>query len=61
MRGMKEIIDEAASLPVEERIINIDSLLRTLKPPIPEIELEWEKMAQKRLAELRSGQVKAFP
>ncbi len=40
MHGMKEIIQEAASLPVEERAIVIDSLLRTLNPPDTEIERE---------------------
>lgn len=61
MHGMKEIIQEAASLPVEERAIVIDSLLRTLNPPDAEIEKEWVKVAKRRLAELRSGNVKAIP
>ena len=60
MHGMKEIIQEAASLPVEERAIVIDSLLRTLNPPDTEIEREWVKVAKRRLAELRSGRVKAI-
>ena len=58
---MKEIIQEAASLPVEERVILVDSLLRTLNPPDMEIEKEWVKVAKRRLAELRSGSVKAIP
>ncbi|HLD80088.1 MAG: addiction module protein [Deltaproteobacteria bacterium RIFCSPLOWO2_02_44_9] len=61
MHGMKEIIQEAASLPVEERVILVDSLLRTLNPPDMEIEKEWVKVAKRRLAELRSGSVKAIP
>ena len=61
MYGMKEIILEASSLPVEERAIVIDSLLRTLNPPDTEIEREWVKVAKRRLAELRSGRVKAIP
>jgi len=61
MYGMKEIIQEASSLPVEERAIVIDSLLRTLNPPDTEIEREWVKVAKRRLAELRSGRVKAIP
>ena len=61
MHGMKEIIQEAISLPVEERAIVVDSLLRTLNHPDTEIEREWEKVAQRRLAELRSGRVKAIP
>ncbi len=61
MHGMKEIIQEAASLPVEERAIVIDSLLRTLNPPDTEIEREWVRVTKRRLAELRSGRVKAIP
>ena len=61
MHGMKEIIQEAASLPVEERAIVVDSLLRTLNPPDAQIEGEWVKVAKRRLAELRSGHVKAIP
>ena len=61
MNGMKEIIQEAASLPVEERVMVVDSLLRTLNPPDMDIEKEWVKVAKRRLAELRSGSVKAIP
>lgn len=61
MHGMKEIIQEAESLPIEERAIVVDSLLRTLNPPVTEIDTEWVKVAKRRLAELRSGVVKAVP
>ena len=61
MHGMKEIIQEAASLPVEERVMVVDSLLRTLNPPDMEIEKAWVKVAKRRLAELRSGSVKTIP
>lgn len=61
MHGMKEIIKEAESLPVEERAIVVDSLLRTLNPPSSDIDAEWAKVAKHRLAELRSGGVKAVP
>ena len=37
----------------------IDSLLRTLNPLSAEIDAEWIKVAKRRLAELRSGSVKA--
>lgn len=59
MHGMKEIIQEAMSLPVEERAVVVDSLIRTFNPPDAEIEREWVKVAKRRLAELRSGKVKA--
>jgi len=61
MRAMKEIIEEAESLPVEERVIVIDSLLRTINPTPTDVEVEWMNVAKRRLAELRSGTVKAVP
>ena len=61
MHGIKEIIQEAESLPVEERAIVIDSLLRTLNPLTAEIDAEWAKVSERRLAELRSGKVKPVP
>ncbi|HBA56160.1 addiction module protein [Syntrophorhabdus aromaticivorans] len=61
MRAMKEIIEEAESLPVEERVIVIDSLLKSINPPLAEADIEWINVAKRRLAELRSGVVKAVP
>ena len=61
MHGIKKIIQEAESLPVEERAVVIDSLLRSLNPPSIEIDREWVKVAKRRLAELRSGAVKPIP
>ncbi len=61
MHGMKEIIQEAESLPIEERVIVVDSLLRTLNPPSAEIDAEWVKIAKRRLSELRAGSVKPVP
>jgi len=58
---MKEIIEAAECLPVEQRIMVIDSLLRTINPPLAEVEIEWMMVAERRLAELRSGQTKAVP
>ena len=61
MHGIKEIIEEAESLPVEERAMVIDSLLRSLNPSSVEIDGEWVKVAKRRLADLRSGAVKPIP
>lgn len=61
VRAMKEIIEDAESLPVEERVVIIDSLLRTINPTPADVEAEWMKVAERRLAELRSGTVKAVP
>ena len=61
MHGVKDIIEEATQLPVDERVIVVDSLLRTLNVPTPEIDQAWAEVAEARLAELRSGRVKAIP
>ena len=56
-----EIIHEAESLPVEQRALVVDALLRTLNPPDPEIDRKWAVVARRRLDELRTGKVKAIP
>jgi putative addiction module component (TIGR02574 family) len=61
MHSTEDIIQEAAALPVEERIIVVDSLLRTLNMPDPDIDTEWVKVAKRRLVELRSGRVNPVP
>jgi putative addiction module component (TIGR02574 family) len=58
---MKELIEAVVSLPVEERAIVADSVLRSLNAPDPEIDREWAQVAQRRLAEVRSGKVTAVP
>ena len=57
----KDLIAEAISLPVEERAIVVDSLLKSLNPPETEIDRKWAAVAERRLKELRSGEVKALP
>ena len=57
----KELIDKAVSLPVEERALMVDSLLRSLNQPESEIDRKWAAVAKRRLAELRSGAVQAVP
>ena len=61
MPSTAEIIHEAESLPVEERTVVVDSLLRSLNPPYPEIDRKWAAVAKRRLEELRSGRVKPIP
>ena len=61
MHGTKDIIQEAATLPVEERVIVVDSLLRTLNSPDAEIDGAWARIAQRRLMDLRSGRVQSIP
>lgn len=57
----KKLIDEAVSLPVEERALVVDSLLRSLNQPESDIDKKWAKEAKRRLTDLRSGSVKAIP
>ena len=61
MPSTAQIIQEAESLPVEERTMVVDSLLRSLNPPDPEIDKKWAAVAKRRLEELRSGHVKPVP
>jgi putative addiction module component (TIGR02574 family) len=53
----KELINEAVALPVEERALLVDSLLQSLDQPESAIDNEWASLANKRLAEMRSGKV----
>jgi putative addiction module component (TIGR02574 family) len=57
----EDLIAEAQSLPVEERAMLIDSLLRSLNPPESDIDKKWADVAKRRLAEMRSGKVKGIP
>ena len=61
MPNTAEIIREAESLPVEERTLVVESLLRSLNPPDPEIDRKWAAVAKRRLEDLRSGRVKPVP
>lgn len=51
----EKLINEAISLPVEERGAVLDSILQSLNPPEADIDRQWLTVAQKRLAEIRSG------
>jgi len=61
MHSIKDIIQEATALPVGERIIVVDSLLRTLNIPNTDINMEWFGVAKRRLAKLRSRRVNPVP
>ena len=49
----KQLIDEAVSLPVEERALVVDLLLRSLNQPDSDIDRRWAAVAQRRLVEMR--------
>jgi putative addiction module component (TIGR02574 family) len=57
----KKIIDEVISLPVEDRALIADSILRSLNPADSDIDKKWIKIAKDRLNDLKSGKVKAIP
>ena len=61
MPSASQVIDEAKALPVEERALVVDFLLRSLNPPDPEIDRTWGALARRRLEELRSGRVQPVP
>jgi len=61
MMRTRELIEEALSLPVEERALIADSLLRSLNMPDTSIDAQWLEEARRRLQELRSGKVKPVP
>ena len=60
MHGMNDIISAAESLPIRERALIVDSILKTLNKPDPEIDKQWLVVAKQRLEELRSEQVEAI-
>lgn len=53
----KELIAEAVSLPVEDRALVAESILRSLNAPETAIDRKWTEVARRRLAEIRSGAV----
>ena len=57
----KDLISEALSLPVEERVQVVETILESLNPPETEIDKKWGQTAKQRLTELRSGKVKSVP
>lgn len=61
MSNAQQIIDEAATLSAEDRVVVVDFLLKTLTPPDPDIDRSWANEATRRLDELRSGKVTAIP
>ena len=57
----RQLIEEAVSLPVEQRALVVDSLLRSLSLTDPEVDEQWYAVAKRRLEELRSRGVDATP
>lgn len=59
--SIKDLIDEAEALPVEERALVVDSLLRSLNPPESRIDEKWASVARERLKHVRSREVETVP
>jgi len=57
----KDLIEEVISLPVDERAIVADTILRSLNPPNQDIDQMWLDVSKKRLIELREGKAAAMP
>ena len=56
-----ELMNEAASLPLEERARLVDSLLQTLNPVDESAAAAWLATARRRLDDLDSARVAAVP
>lgn len=55
--NIQELVSEAESLPVEERVRVVDALLRSLNSPESSIDKLWVDVAQRRLDDIRAGRV----
>jgi len=51
------LIDEAISLPIEDRALIVELLLSSLNHPKTDVDAKWSVIAAKRLADMRSGKV----
>jgi hypothetical protein len=56
----KKLIDEVVSLPIEERAMVIDSILRSLNQPITDLDKKWLEEARQRLSEMRQKKGEAI-
>jgi putative addiction module component (TIGR02574 family) len=56
-----ELMNEAASLTLEERARLVDSLSQTLSPVDESVAVAWLAIARRRLDDLDSGRVAAVP
>jgi putative addiction module component (TIGR02574 family) len=63
MRGSRSsLVDDVLSLPADQRLLLVNRLLESLNVPTqPEVEALWAKEAERRVAQVKSGQVKPLP
>lgn len=58
---LQDLIDEASALPVDERALVVESLLKSLNPIEISIDEKWAEVAESRLEELESGSISSVP
>ena len=58
---LQDLIDEASALPVDERALVVESLLKSLNPIEAGIDEKCVEVAESRLDELDSGKVNPVP
>lgn len=56
-----ELIQQVTTLPVEDQNLVVDSLLRSLNAPDPDVDAKWAEVAETRLTDLRSGKCTPIP
>ena len=60
--GSDRVVDEALSLPADERLGLVEALLTSLNLPLrPEIERAWAEEAERRIGEIDRGEVELIP
>ena len=57
----KEIIKNAMKLSPQEKILVVDSILKSLDEPDKEIEKIWLEESERRLKLFRQGKLKGIP
>jgi putative addiction module component (TIGR02574 family) len=55
-----ELLSMAESLPIEIKIQLIDTLLNSMHPSQSEIDALWAKEAERRVDQIKSGEVKTI-
>lgn len=58
MMKTNELLSMAESLPIEIKIRLIDTLLNSIHPSQSEIDELWEKEAERRVDQIKSGEMK---
>ena len=56
----RQLIDEAACLPVEQQAFVLESLLKSFNNTESDNDSKWVIVANKRLAETRAGTIKVI-